>query len=114
MFGYIFYNKKTNYMLMSHHQKSGQKQDIKIVNMSFEGVAKLKYSGLQGTTQTDQNCMHKEIKNRLNLGNACYHSVQSHLSFSLLCRNLKFKICKTMILPFVLFVCETWSFTLRE
>jgi hypothetical protein len=29
-------------------------------------------------------------------------------------RNLKVKICKIIILPFVLYGCETWSLTLRE
>jgi hypothetical protein len=37
-------SEKTKYMLMSH-KKAGQKHSIKIVNRSFEGVAKLKYSG---------------------------------------------------------------------
>jgi hypothetical protein len=46
--------------------------------------------------------------------NACYHSVQSLLSSRLLCRNLKVKIYKTIILPVVLYGCETWSLTLRE
>jgi hypothetical protein len=32
----------------------------------------------------------------------------------LLSKNLKIKIYKTIILPAVLFVCETWSVTLRE
>jgi hypothetical protein len=58
--------------------------------------------------------MREEIKSRLNLGNACYHSVQSLLSSHVLSRNLKVKICKTIILPFVLYGCETWSVTLRE
>jgi hypothetical protein len=58
--------------------------------------------------------MHEEIMNRLNLGNACYHSVQSLLSSRLLSRNLKVKIYKTIILPVVLYGCETWSLTLRE
>jgi hypothetical protein len=84
---------KTKYMLMSHSQKIGQKHSIKIVNRSFEDVAKLKYLG---TTLTDQNCMHEEIKSRRNLGNACYHSVQSLLSSCLLSRNLKVKIYKTI------------------
>jgi hypothetical protein len=35
--------KKTKYMLMSHSQKIGQKHSIKIVNRSFEDVAKFKY-----------------------------------------------------------------------
>jgi hypothetical protein len=65
-------------------------------------------------TLTDQNCMHEEIKSRLNLGNACYHLIQSLLSSRLLSRNLKVKIYKTIILPVVLYGCETWSVTLRE
>jgi hypothetical protein len=58
--------------------------------------------------------MHKEIKSRLNLGNACYHLVQSLLPSHLLSRDLKVKIYKTAILPVVLYGCETWSLTLRE
>jgi sorting nexin-29 len=68
---------KTKYMLMSCSQKTGQKHSIKIANRSFEDVAKFRYLG---TTLTDQNHMHEEIKSRLNSGNACYHSVQSLLS----------------------------------
>jgi hypothetical protein len=58
--------------------------------------------------------MHEEIKSRINSGTACYHSVQSLLSSCLLSRNLTVKIYKTIILPVVLFGCETWSLTFRE
>jgi hypothetical protein len=58
--------------------------------------------------------MQKEIKSRLNPRNACYHLVQSLLSSRLLARNSKVKIYKTIILPVVLYGCETWSLTLRE
>jgi hypothetical protein len=58
--------------------------------------------------------MHKEIKSRLNSGNACYHSVQSLLSSLLLSKNVKVKIYKTIILPVVLYGFETSSLTLRE
>jgi hypothetical protein len=82
---------KTKHMLMLRGQKTGQKHSIKIGNRSFEDVAKVKYLG---KTLTDQNYMYKEIKNRLNSRNACYHSVQSLLSSHLLSRNLKVKIYK--------------------
>jgi hypothetical protein len=64
---------KTQYVLMSRSQKTGQKHSIKIANRFFADAAKFRYLG---TTLTDQNYMHEEIKSRLNLGNACHHSVQ--------------------------------------
>ena len=67
-----------------------------------------------GTAVTNQNSIQKEIKSRLKLGNACYYSVQNLLSSRLLSTNLKFKIYRTIILPVVLYGCETWSLTLRE
>jgi hypothetical protein len=66
----------TKHMLISRCQNTGQMHSIKIANRSFEGVAKFKYVG---TTLTDQNCMHEEIKSRLYSGNAYYHLVQSVL-----------------------------------
>jgi hypothetical protein len=102
---------ETNYKLMSSSQKRGQKHSIKMANRPFEDVAKFRYLG---TTLTDQNCTHEEIKSRQNAGNACYHSVQSLLSSRLLSGNVKVKIYKTIILPVVLYGCETWSLTLGE
>jgi hypothetical protein len=93
---------------MSRCQKTGQRQSVKIRNRSIESVEKIKYLG---TTLTDQNCIHEEIKSRLNSGNA---SVESLLSSRLLSRNIKVKIYKTIILPVVLYGCENWSLTLRE
>jgi hypothetical protein len=91
-------------MIMSRHPNSGQNQNIRIANESFENVAKFKYLG---TTPTNHSDIHDEIKSRLNSGNACYHSVQNLLSSRLISKNLKIKIYKTAILPAVLYGCET-------
>jgi hypothetical protein len=93
------------------HPNSGQIQNIRIATESFENVATFKYLG---TTLTNQNDIYDEMKIRLNSGNACYYSVQNLLSSRLTSKNLKIKIYKTIILPIVLYGCETWSLTLRE
>ena len=67
-----------------------------------------------GTTLTNQNSIQEEIKSRLMSGNVCYHSVQNIISASLLSKNKKIKIYRTIILPVVLYGRETWTLILRE
>jgi len=102
---------KTKYMVMSRDQNAGQSHSMKIDNSSFESVGKFKYLG---KTLTNQNSIQEEIKSRLKTGNVCYHLVQNLLSSSLLSKNLKIKINRTIILPVVLYGCETWLLALRE
>ena len=66
------------------------------------------------TALTNQNSIAEKNKSRLRSRNACYYSVQNLLSSRLLSKNLKIKIYRTIILPLVLYGCETWSLTLRE
>jgi hypothetical protein len=94
---------KTKYMLLSRHQNGGQNHNIKICDRSFENVTQFNYLG---TTVTNQNLIQEEIKRRLNSDNACYHSVQN-LSSRLLSKNVKIRIYKTIILPVVLYGCES-------
>jgi hypothetical protein len=85
-------------MLLSRHPNAGQNHDIKIANRSFENIAQFKYLG---TTVTNQNFIQEEIKRRLNLGNACYHSAQKISSSRLLSKNVEIRIYRTIILPVV-------------
>ncbi|KAJ4441377.1 hypothetical protein ANN_11232 [Periplaneta americana] len=101
----------SKYMIMSRDQNIVRNGTIKVGDLSFEEVEKFKYLG---ATVTNVNDTREEIKRRINMGNACYYSVEKLLSSSLLSKNLKVRIYKTVILPVVLYGCETWTLTLRE
>ncbi|KAJ4446884.1 hypothetical protein ANN_13584 [Periplaneta americana] len=102
---------KTKYMIMPRDENIVRNGNIKIVNLSFEEVEKFKYLG---ATVININDTQEEIKRRINMGNVCYYLVEKLLSSSLLSKNLKVRIYKTVILPVVLYGCETWTLTLRE
>jgi sorting nexin-29 len=89
---------KTKYMIMSRYPNSGHNQNIRTANEPFQNVAEFKYLG---TTLTNQNDIHDEIKSRLNSGNAYYYSVQNILSSHLISKNLNIKLHRTVILPVV-------------
>ena len=48
------------------------------------------------------------------MGNACYYSLEEILSPDLLSNKLKVNNIENIILPVVLYGCETWSLRLRE
>jgi hypothetical protein len=63
----------------------------KIANGYFENMAQVRYLGM---TVTNQNLIQEEINRILNLGNACYHSVQNLLPSHVLSENIKIRIHK--------------------
>ena len=81
---------------MSRDQNVGRSHSVKTDNISFERMEQFK---CLVTTLTNQNSIPEEIKRRMKSGNACCHTVQNLLSSSLLHKNLKTKICTTIILP---------------
>jgi hypothetical protein len=83
---------------MPHYHTAEKKHNIKTANRPFEDVAKFKCLG----TSADQNCVHEEIKSRLNVrGGGCFLPFGSEYFVSpLLFRNMQIKIYKTLILPF--------------
>jgi hypothetical protein len=56
---------KTKYIIISRYSNSGQNQNMRIDNESFEKVEKFKYLGM---TLTNQNNIRDEIKSRLKTG----------------------------------------------
>jgi hypothetical protein len=69
------------------------------------------FTGLYGVKSKFDSLGNYEL---INSGNACYHSVQKRLFSRLLSENVKIKIYKTIILPIVLYACETWSLIVAE
>jgi hypothetical protein len=104
----IIVKDKKDYVVADSHSIMARWRNYFSQLLNVHGV---KYLGI---TLTNQNSIQAEIKSRLKLGNACYYLVQNILSFRLLSKNLKIKIDRTIILPFVLYGCEAWSLTLRE
>ncbi|KAJ4433245.1 hypothetical protein ANN_15504 [Periplaneta americana] len=102
---------KTKHIIMSRDQNIVRNEYIRIGDLSFEEVEKFKYLG---ATVTNINDTQEKIKRRINMGNAYYYSVEKILSSSLLSKNLKVRIYKTVILPVILYGCEFWTLTLRE
>ena len=102
---------KTKYMVMSKDQNARVSHNIKIDNSAFEKGGRVQ---IFGNNLNNQNSIQEEIKSRLKSGNAYCHSVQNLLSSNLLSKNLKIKIHRTIILPVVLYGCETCLLKLRE
>ena len=65
---------RTKHMVTSRDQNAGRTRSVRMDNSAFERVEEFKYLR---TTSTNQNSIAEEVKSRLGLGNACYHSVQN-------------------------------------
>ena len=63
-----------------------------------------------GSLLTNQNSIHEEVKCRIKSRKFLLFSLNMYV---LLFENFKIKVYKTVILPGVLYGCETWSLTLR-
>jgi len=67
-------------------------------------VAQFKYFG---KTLTNKNCMHEDIWSRLNMGKVRTHLVQNLLSYCWQYKNKQINVNRYIILPVVLYGCET-------
>ena len=97
--------------MLPHRRVLTNCQNIVFENLSFEKVEMFRYLGV---TVTNTNDICEEIKHKINMGNACYYSLENILSSHLLSEKLKVNTYKTIILPAVFYGCGTWSLTLKE
>ena len=98
-------------MVMCRDQNAGCSQNIKNNCSSLESVEQFKFLGI---TLIKQYSIQEEIKSTMKSVNACYYLVLNVVPYILLSKNIKIKIYRTIILPVVLYGCETWSLTMRE
>ncbi len=60
-----------------------------------------------GTLVNDRNEIGTEINKRIHSGYACFFAVNGLLKSRLLSKNVKVRLYKTIILPVILYSCET-------
>jgi len=101
----------TKYMIIN--QDTGNEGD-KNIRISYEVIEKGNKFTYLGTYVTSKTEVAEKIKSRLVSGNACFYSVQKFLTSQLISRKLKMKIYRTVILPVLLYGCESWSTTLAD
>jgi hypothetical protein len=98
-------------MVMSRDQNAGRIHSARLDNSTFDKVEEFKYLG---KNLTNQNFIAEEIKSRLSQETLAIIRCGIFCLHRLLSKHLKIKVYRTIILPIILYGCETWSLTLRE
>jgi hypothetical protein len=81
---------------------------VQIGDKHFEVVKKFVY------LMTPTNDVSLEIQRRIQTANRCIFGLRKHLQLSLLSRQTKFTIHKTLIRPVLLYDIKTWVLTKRD
>lgn len=97
---------KTKYMQISRNPNNIG--SLKIDDWEFQKVDEFKYLG---SIINEFGLFGKEIEHRLITANKCYYSLHKLLSSKLLSRSSKLRCYKTIIMPTLLYCCETWVLT---
>jgi hypothetical protein len=102
---------KTKNMFKSRDPNAEGNHNTKTDNASCERVEHFEYLRKK---LTNQNSLQEEYESRSKSVSACYHSEQNLLSFIVSYKKTNIKIYRNIILPVVLYECETSSLTLRK
>ena len=84
---------------------------LRIANNIFEAVQSFQYLG---NNISNINSNNKSIKERIMMGNKAYYSNRELFSSSLISRNSKLQIYRTLVRPVFTFVSESWTLTMEE
>jgi len=100
---------KTKYMFLSRKTKSEEDmKDLEVDGFTFQQVSSFKYLGVN---VNNTNCMHEEIKLRLQSANKAYFAMLSLFKSRLLSGKSIEKLYTTCLRPIATYGCITWATT---
>jgi hypothetical protein len=85
--------------------------DLRFGNKTFEAVQSFQYLGnIIGNTNNNNKC----IKERIMMGNKAYYANRQLVNSSLISRNSKLQIYRTLVCLVVTYGSESWTLTMEE
>ncbi|KAL4113922.1 hypothetical protein QTP88_017474 [Uroleucon formosanum] len=100
---------ETKYMLLSRKTKSEENmKDLEVDGLTFQQVSSFKYLGVN---VNNTNCMHEEIKLRLQSANKAYFAMLSLFKSRFLSKKTKEKLYTIYLRPIATYGCNTWAST---
>jgi len=98
-------------MITSSYEHRRNAGDLLIGNKTFEAVQSFQYLG-NITSNTDNN--NKCIKESIMMGNKAYYASRQLFNSSLISRNNKLQIYRTLVHLVVTYGSESWTLTMEE
>jgi hypothetical protein len=100
---------KNQYMVTSTYEHRRNAGDLRIWNKKFEAVQGFQYLvNIIGNTNNNNKC----IKYRIMMGNKAYYANRQLVNSSLISRNSKLQIYRTLVRPVVINGSESWTLTM--
>jgi len=97
---------KTKYMVTSTYEHGRNAGDLRIGNKTFAAVQSFQYLGnIICNTNNNNKC----IKERIMMGNKAYYANRQLVNSSLISRNSKLQIYRTLVRPVVTYGSESWT-----
>ena len=98
-------------MVISTQEHRRNAGDLRIRNKIFEAVQSFQYLGNNISNISSNN---KCIKERIMMGNKAYYANRQLCNSSLISRNSKLQIYRTLVRPVVTYGSESWTLAMEE